>query len=155
MRLHSSVLDAMALHPADRRGPYQAAGAFKMLKPEPALAAGDVHEYGGRAVFTNAACTALHGWSLPIWWACCSRPYISRTESLAGPWTYGRWMPVHINLQLYGWCSLPLAAFPLKLYQADRWPAAQWSRTALWAWSVALTAGSLSWHRSLQRKALS
>ena len=29
MRLHSSVLDAMALHPADRRGPYLDAGAFK------------------------------------------------------------------------------------------------------------------------------
>jgi hypothetical protein len=29
MRLQSSVLDAMALRPADRRGPYQAAGAFK------------------------------------------------------------------------------------------------------------------------------
>ena len=27
-----------------------------------------------------------------------------------GEWTYGRWMSVHMNLQLYGWCSLPLVA---------------------------------------------
>jgi cytochrome c oxidase cbb3-type subunit 1 len=24
------------------------------------------------------------------------------------PFTYGRWMPVHLNGQLYGWCSVPL-----------------------------------------------
>jgi cytochrome c oxidase cbb3-type subunit 1 len=61
------------------------------------------------------------------------------------PWTYGRWMPVHINLQLYGWSSLPLVAFLLKVYQVDRAPAAEWCRTVLWMWSAALTVGSLSW----------
>jgi cytochrome c oxidase cbb3-type subunit 1 len=62
-----------------------------------------------------------------------------------GEWTYGRWMPVHINLQLYGWCSLPLAAFSMKVYQVDREPAAHWGRAAFWAWSAALAIGSLSW----------
>jgi cytochrome c oxidase cbb3-type subunit 1 len=63
-----------------------------------------------------------------------------------GEWTYGRWMPVHINLQLYGWCSLPLVAFLTKVYQVDRVPAAaRWSRTAFWTWSAALAIGSLSW----------
>ncbi len=62
-----------------------------------------------------------------------------------GEWTYGRWMPVHIDLQLYGWCSLPLVAFLMKVYQVDREPGAQWSRTAFWAWSAALTVGSISW----------
>jgi cytochrome c oxidase cbb3-type subunit I len=62
-----------------------------------------------------------------------------------GAWTYGRWMPVHINLQLYGWCSLPLVAFLMKVYHVDRAPAAQWGRTALWTWSAALAIGSLSW----------
>src|SRR5947208_373392 len=28
-------------------------------------------------------------------------------NALLGEWTYGRWMAVHMNLQLYGWCSLP------------------------------------------------
>jgi cytochrome c oxidase cbb3-type subunit 1 len=62
-----------------------------------------------------------------------------------GEWTYGRWMPVHINLQLYGWCSLPLVAFLMKVYQADREPGARWSRSAFWTWSAALAVGSLSW----------
>src|SRR5579859_3516672 len=25
-----------------------------------------------------------------------------------GEWTYGRWMMVHMNILLYGWCSLPM-----------------------------------------------
>jgi len=62
-----------------------------------------------------------------------------------GEWTYGRWMPVHINLQLYGWCSLPLVAFLMKVYEVDREPAARWSRTTFWTWSAALSVGSLSW----------
>ncbi len=27
---------------------------------------------------------------------------------LAGEFTYGRWMPLHMDWQLYGWCALPL-----------------------------------------------
>ncbi len=62
-----------------------------------------------------------------------------------GEWTYGRWMPVHMNLQLYGWCSLPLVAFLFKVYGADREPIAKWCRPALWVWSAALVVGSTSW----------
>jgi cytochrome c oxidase cbb3-type subunit I len=62
-----------------------------------------------------------------------------------GEWTYGRWMPLHLNLNLYGWCSLPLVLWLLRFYQADRHPAARWSRTALWAWSSALAFGAISW----------
>jgi cytochrome c oxidase cbb3-type subunit 1 len=64
---------------------------------------------------------------------------------LLQPWTYGRWMPVHINLQLYGWCSLPLVAFLFKVYGADRNPTASWCRPILWVWSSALAVGALSW----------
>ncbi len=60
-------------------------------------------------------------------------------------WTYGTWMPVHLNLQLYGWCSLPLVAYLIKLYGADRQPAAGWTRPVLWLWSVTLAIGSASW----------
>ena len=60
-------------------------------------------------------------------------------------WTYGRWMPVHLNLQLYGWCSLPLVAFLFRVYGAERGRAAAWSAATLWIWSAALAIGSLSW----------
>ena len=62
-----------------------------------------------------------------------------------GEWTYGRWMPLHLNLNLYGWCSLPLVVWLFKVYQVDRPPAARWSRPALWAWSTALAVGAGSW----------
>ncbi len=66
-------------------------------------------------------------------------------NNLFAEWTYGAWMPVHLNLQLFGWCSLPLVAFLLKTYGADRQPAAAWARPALWLWSTALAVGSISW----------
>lgn len=62
-----------------------------------------------------------------------------------GSWTYGRWMPIHLNLQLYGWLSLPLVAWLLRLYGADRGPVARWSRMAVWLWSLGLTVGAFSW----------
>jgi cytochrome c oxidase cbb3-type subunit 1 len=67
----------------------------------------------------------------------------------AGGWlgelTYGRWMPVHLNFQLYGWLSLPLVAWLLKVYRADVPPIAAWSRAALTVWSLALILGAASW----------
>jgi cytochrome c oxidase cbb3-type subunit 1 len=62
-----------------------------------------------------------------------------------GEWTYGRWLPVHLNLQLYGWCSLPLVGWLMKAYHVDSTPAARWSRAALWGWSAALACGAVSW----------
>ena len=62
-----------------------------------------------------------------------------------GEWTYGRWVMVHMNIALYGWCSLPMTAFLFKAYDADRGPTAAWCRPVLWAWSVALAVGSLTW----------
>lgn len=70
---------------------------------------------------------------------------VPRLNDLLGEWTYGRWMPVHINLQLYGWCSLPLVAFLFKVYGADREPAAKWVRPILWGWSSALAFGAFFW----------
>lgn len=64
---------------------------------------------------------------------------------LLGEWTYGRWIMVHINLELYGWASLPLAGFLFKAYGADRGPLAQWCRPVLWVWSTALGVGAYSW----------
>jgi cytochrome c oxidase cbb3-type subunit 1 len=70
---------------------------------------------------------------------------IPNLNQLFDTFTYGRWMPVHLNLQLYGWCSLPLIAFLFKVYAVDHPPAARWARSALWIWSTALAIGSISW----------
>jgi cytochrome c oxidase cbb3-type subunit 1 len=54
-------------------------------------------------------------------------------------------MPVHLNFQLYGWLSMPLVAWLLKLYRADHEPYARWSIAALWMWGLALLLGAASW----------
>jgi len=64
---------------------------------------------------------------------------------MLGEWTYGRWIMVHMNLELFGWSSLPMAGFLFKVYGADREPLAKWWRPVLWVWSAALAVGSLSW----------
>src|SRR5580700_10530540 len=63
---------------------------------------------------------------------------------LLGEWSYGRWTPVHLNFQLYGWMALPLVAWAIRIYHADRGYIAIWSRTALILWSLALTMGAVS-----------
>jgi cytochrome c oxidase cbb3-type subunit I len=70
---------------------------------------------------------------------------VPQINNLLGQWTYGRWMPVHMNLQLYGWCSLPLVAFLFKVYGSNRQPVAVWCRPVLWIWSCALGIGAFSW----------
>lgn len=62
-----------------------------------------------------------------------------------GEFTYGRWVPLHLNLQLYGWCSLPLVAWLLKTYRVDRAPASHSARTCLWLWSASLAVGAAAW----------
>lgn len=62
-----------------------------------------------------------------------------------GEWTYGHWVSLHLNLNLYGWCSLPLVAWLFRVYGADRPPVAKWVRAGVWGWSAALAAGSISW----------
>src|SRR5579859_6503708 len=55
-----------------------------------------------------------------------------------GEWSYGRWTPVHLNFQLYGWMALPLVGWAIRINRADRGPIAEWSRAALVLWSTAL-----------------
>jgi cytochrome c oxidase cbb3-type subunit I len=86
------------------------------------------------------------------------------------PLTYGRWMPLHLNWQLYGWCSLPLVGAllawftvhpPISPSSSDLRPSdlrrplvtGHWSlaiperavHAALGLWSIALLLGGLSW----------
>jgi cytochrome c oxidase cbb3-type subunit 1 len=62
-----------------------------------------------------------------------------------GEWTYGRWVMVHMNIALYGWCSLPMLGFLFKVYGAERGTMSAWCRPVLWLWSGALVVGSMSW----------
>jgi cytochrome c oxidase cbb3-type subunit 1 len=62
----------------------------------------------------------------------------------AGDWlgalTYGRWMAVHTNWQLYGWCSLPLIEVlhawwgkpPERCAHAEH----TWLQVSTWTWSA-------------------
>lgn len=63
----------------------------------------------------------------------------------AGVWTYGRWAPVHLNVQLYGWSALPLVAWLLSIYQVDGSRRTAWGPAAVWAWTAALAIGVLHW----------
>lgn len=60
---------------------------------------------------------------------------------LMGELTYGRWMPLHMDWQLYGWCSLPLVGLLMKFYltTGDRGEA----HLGFFAWSLALLIGGL------------
>ena len=62
-----------------------------------------------------------------------------------GELTYGRWVPVHLNLQLYGWTSLPLVTWLISTYEVHRSKVAAWAPAAVWAWSAALAAGVCHW----------
>jgi len=60
-------------------------------------------------------------------------------------WTYGRWVPVHLNVQLYGWTSLPLVAWLFSIIRVDSSKAAAWAAAATWAWTAALAIGVFHW----------
>ena len=75
---------------------------------------------------------------------------------LLGEWTYGRWIIAHMNLELYGWSSLPMAGFLFRVYGADRGAA----RAMVQAGSMGVVRGAwcgrlLLALRPLQRQALS
>ena len=67
-----------------------------------------------------------------------------RLGTLTAPLTYGRWATVHLDGQLYGWCSLPLVALLFKLFAPaqgfDR-PA----RAAYWVWTLSLLVSVAAW----------
>lgn len=64
---------------------------------------------------------------------------------LISPLTYGKWVPLHLNFHLYGWCSLPVIGLLLRWYL----PRSCWTESSisltLEVWSGALLYGGLSW----------
>jgi cytochrome c oxidase cbb3-type subunit 1 len=65
---------------------------------------------------------------------------------LLTPLSYGRWMPLHLNWQLYGWCSLPMVGALMAWMLVPTHPAViTHAQGALAAWSMALLLGGISW----------
>lgn len=64
---------------------------------------------------------------------------------IMGEWTYGRIVPLHLNLHLYGWLSLPLIGALFHVYRVHEAAAGVLARPVVWLWSVALAVGSWSW----------
>lgn len=60
------------------------------------------------------------------------------------PWGYGRWMPVHLNLMLYGWCALPMVGLLMRFLLPPE-TSGRAPRLALGAWSAALVCGAADW----------
>jgi cytochrome c oxidase cbb3-type subunit 1 len=70
---------------------------------------------------------------------------IPAANMFLGEWTYGRWMMVHMNLGLYGWCCLPMLALLFDLYRTNDSVVARWVRPVVWLWSASLALGSVTW----------
>jgi cytochrome c oxidase cbb3-type subunit 1 len=70
---------------------------------------------------------------------------IPHLNILLGEWTYGRWIMVHMNLELYGWTAMPLLGLLFAIYGADHGSISRWCRPVLWVWSTALGVGAVSW----------
>jgi cytochrome c oxidase cbb3-type subunit 1 len=58
--------------------------------------------------------------------------------TLTGAFTYGRWMPLHMDWHLYGWCSLPLVGLLMHFMLQRTSAALIEARWALTVWSLAL-----------------
>ena len=60
--------------------------------------------------------------------------------------SHGRWMPVHLDGELYGWCALPLVGALAAACLEPRHPAAGvHARIVFAAWSAALALGVAAW----------
>ncbi len=64
-------------------------------------------------------------------------------NALLAPLTYGRWVPVHLDLMLYGWTALPLVGLLLRAYLPGA-AGTRAGRLALAGWSGALGAGAIA-----------
>jgi cytochrome c oxidase cbb3-type subunit 1 len=62
------------------------------------------------------------------------------------PLTFGRWVPLHLDWQLYGWCALPLVGALLAWSFDVRHPGVErHAHLALGAWTAALVLGAVGW----------
>ena len=66
-------------------------------------------------------------------------------NDLTAPFTYGRWVPLHLDWQLYGWGALPLVGALFRFYFADSPAAIRAGRLGLWIWTGALAYAGATW----------
>lgn len=71
-------------------------------------------------------------------------PLFPGLGDMIAPLSYGRWAPVHLDVHLYGWGSLPLVALLLAFY-APTPGASRMSLLAVHAWSAMVVVGAASW----------
>lgn len=57
---------------------------------------------------------------------------------MLGPLGYGRWMPLHMDWHLYGWCSLPLVGLLMNLFMEERPAARIDAHIGFGAWTAGL-----------------
>jgi cytochrome c oxidase cbb3-type subunit 1 len=68
-----------------------------------------------------------------------------RLGGITGAWSYGRWMPLHMDWQLYGWCALPLLGLIVKHFWANDTQSPAVAQTLFLLWGSALLVGGGSW----------
>ena len=62
-----------------------------------------------------------------------------------GSLTYGRWMPLHTEWELYGWSALPVVGLLYRWLSAPDRRHAQFERGGIFLWSAVLAASGVSW----------
>lgn len=62
-----------------------------------------------------------------------------------GGFSYGKWIPLHLNFQLYGWNALPLVGLLFNRFLPDSPEANRQISRLFRCWSLVLLAGGLSW----------
>jgi cytochrome c oxidase cbb3-type subunit 1 len=78
-------------------------------------------------------------------WLAVSLLWPAAGDALA-PLTYGRWTPLHLDWQLYGWCALPVTGMLVAwFFDAAHPQATRDAAVALGAWSAALVLGGMAW----------
>ncbi len=66
-------------------------------------------------------------------------------NNLIAPFSYGRWIPLHMDWQLYGWSSLPLLGLIHNQFMKKIEDREKWVWISFGIWSVGLLAGGISW----------
>ena len=66
-------------------------------------------------------------------------------NDFTAPYTYGRWMPLHLDWQLYGWCAVPLVGALFRFYYEDTPGATRAGKLGLWSWTLALAFAGATW----------
>lgn len=66
-------------------------------------------------------------------------------NDVLAPYTYGRWVPLHMDWHLYGWCSLPLLGLAFKHFLDSDDAGIVWSVVSYSFWSIALIIAGISW----------